>query len=347
MKALRMATLTDLHDGLCGKLVNAPREQLDVVSNVDVQMHHVVAQAESMEYFFDLKTMWLTPSRWTMMINQYVDAVFLQEWIDKCAKHIGIKGRGNGHMRFKEVKPRGGKAQGNQETRRWGSCMLGLSYSALPVPTITFFSRTSYLGYLAGMDLSVAYTSARYLAEAMGRDVEEFRFVWMLQSAQFHNFKSLAYLLCHPDKKKAAHYYELVVPTEEELTPEAKIIIANAPAIRLSRAWLQKLLEKDRRGESYGKERYNTYRRIRRRFHTEVLGHEYAVQFAGWSYYQEGDKEVRMGRAQVGEQKEYFEPYKQLPHKYVHELTFDRLGVDLPDTIEPIETSDTEEDDEE
>lgn len=347
MKAMKMTDLTALHDKLCTKLVNAPRSELDVVSNVDVQMHHVVAQAESMDYVFDLKTMWLTPSRWTMMINQYVDSIFLQEWIDKCARHIGIKGRGNGHMRFKEVKPRGGIGQGNQETRRWGSCMLGLSYSALPQPTITFFSRTSYLGYLAGMDLSVAYTCARYLANAMGRDVEEFRFVWMLQSAQFHNFKSLAFLLCHPNPETAAHYYRLVVPTEEELTPEARLIIAGAPAIRLSRAWLQKLLEKDRRGESYGEERYNTYRRIRRRLHTEVLGHDYAEQFAGWSYYREGDKEVKAGRAQAGDQKEYFAPYQQLPHTYVHQLNFDKLGVDMVDEpIAPVVMDDVEDDEE-
>lgn len=329
MRAFTGKDMTTMHDRLCSRLVNATADQLDVISNVDVQVFHVMARADSMEWDFDLKRMWLTPSRWTMMINQYVDAVFLREWIDKCVKHIGTKGRGIAHMRFKEVRARGGKEQGNKETRRWGSCMLGLSYHAVPEPTITFFSRTSYLGYLSGLDLSVAYTCARYLAVALGADVEEFKFVWMLQAAQFHNFKSLAYMLCHPDEPTADRYYELLVPTNDQLTDEAKKTLESCPTLRLSRTWLQKLLAEDRRGDSYGVTRYNTYRRIRRRFHTEVMGLKYAKQFEGWSYYREGDKEVLAGRAQPGEQKEWFGTYQQLPHKHVRELNFDRLGVDL------------------
>ena len=331
VRAFKAPTLTALHDKLCDRLVLADVDELDVISAVDVQMHNVIAHASSMEWNFDLKSMWLTPSRWSMMCNQYIEVDDLSLWLDKIATHIGVDGRGIALMRTKLVKARGGKAQGNKETRRWGSCMIAVSYKAIPRPQITLYSRTSYLGYLGALDLTIAWMCGKYVAEAVGCAVEDFEFVWMNEAMQFHNFKSLAYMLSNPDEKDASWYRDILIPLEEDLSAAQLKVLDETPALRLSRKWFQKLLLEDRRGDSYGVTRYNTYRRIRRRFHTEVMGLEYAERFQGWSYYQAKDKAVKAGQAVVGEQKEWFPAYRPLPHTHVSTLDFGRLGLPLGD----------------
>lgn len=319
MRAFRAPTLTQLHDKLCFEIVESPADKLDVITTVDVQIHNVIAEAQSMAWEFDLKSMWLTPSRWSMMVKQYLDPEELDAWLNQCAGKIGTRGRGIAVLRTRLVKPRGGPAQGNKETRRWGSCMLAISYKAKPTPQITLYSRTSYLGYLGALDLSIAWMCGRYLAAAMGIKVEDISFVWMNEAIQYHNFKSLAYLLNHPDPELKAEYRTMLIETK--MSKELALRMRESPALRLSRKWLQKLLAEDAAGLTLGDMSYNTYRRIRRRFHTEVMGLEYAKQFEGWSHYKTGP--------QVGEQKEFFKAYGVLPHTPIQKLDFRAIGMPL------------------
>lgn len=321
MRAFRAPTLTALHDSLCANIVKSPADRLDVISSVDVQIHNTISQAESMEWSFDLKDLWLTPSRWSMMVKQYIDPEELEIWIDKCSGKIGKSGRGIGHMRTRTVAARGGPAKGNKETRRWGSCMLGISYKAIPRPTIVLYSRTSYLGYLSALDLSVAWMCGAYLAEAIpGLTVEDMSFVWMNEALQYHNFKSMAYLLNNKDPAEALRYRHLICDPDEDLSPFDRGIIEASPALKLTRKWFSNLRKLDDEGKTLGDMSYNTYRRIRRRYHTEVMGYEYAQQFEGWSYY-------KKGHAQEGEPKEFFKAYKPLPHTEVTELDFKAIGM--------------------
>lgn len=315
--------MTALHDALCDQLINSPDEKLDVISTVDVQIHNVVAEAQSMEWDFDMKNMWLTPSRWSMMVNQYLNAEDLEAWIGQCTGKIGTRGRGIAVLRTKVVKPRGGAATGhtNKETRRWGSCMLALSYKAKPAPQITLYSRTSYLGYIGALDLTVAWMAGRYLAKEMGLGVEDLKFVWFNEAIQWHNFKSLAYMLNHHDPEQRDAYRRLLMLPKEELTrDEIKRILAS-PGMKLSRKWLRKVMMEDERGITYGDMTYNTYRRIKRRFHTEVMGLEYAQKFEGWSHYKTGD--------QKGQQKEFFKAYGPLPSTPASSLDFSKLGMPI------------------
>lgn len=343
MIAVRAKDMTTLHDQLCNKLVHAPAEKLDVISSVDVQIHNVIAEAQSMAWEFDLKNMWLTPSRWSMMINQYLDPEELESWIGQCTGKIGTKGRGIAVMRTKTVKARGGAATGhtNKETRRWGSCMLAISYKARPRPQITLYSRTSYLGYIGGLDLSVAWMCGRYLAKEMGIAVEDISFVWMNEAIQWHNFKSLAYLLNHHDEESRESYRRLLILPGSELINSEKRVILGSPALKLSRKWLQKVVDDDEAGRTYGDMTYNTFRRIVRRYHTEVLGYEQAQAFEGWSLYKQGER--------AGEQKEFFKAYQPLPSTPVETLDFSKLGMPLSRSYgEPfVEGSDSDEDDDE
>lgn len=322
MRAFRAPTLTELHDRLCHNIINAPAEKLDVISSVDVQIHNTISEAESMAWEFDLKDLWLTPSRWSMMIRQYIDPDELEIWLDKCSGRIGTKGRGIGHMRTKTVAARGGPDQGNKETRRWGSCMLGVSYKALPRPTLVLYSRTSYLGYLSALDISVAWMCGRYLAEAIpGLELEDMSFVWMNEALQYHNFKSMAYLLNNPNEEEAARYRHLICDPDEALTGRDLAILGETPALQLTRKWFANLRKLDEEGKTLGDMSYNTYRRIRRRYHTEVMGYDYAKQFEGWSYYKKGPNE--------GEPKEFFKAYNPLPHTYIQDLDFSKIGMPL------------------
>lgn len=322
MRTYEAATLTELHEVMTKSLLFGAREELDHIANVDVAIHDVMGYTPSMDWAFDLKSMWLTKSRWTMMVNQYIDPEELVAWIEKSTSRIGLKGRGIAVMRTKIVKPRGGAATGhtNKETRRWGSCMLNLSYKALPRPTITLHSRTSYLGYIGALDLSVAWMAAKYLGHEMGIDPKKFAFVWHIEAIQWHNFKSLAWMLNHVDPEQRTAYRRLLIKPETKLDEGELTKLKTFPAVEMSRIWLRKMMLSDARGETYGDMSYNTYRRIRRRWHTEVLGYEKAQAFEGWSHYKIGERE--------GEQKEFFKAYNPLPSVSIHNLDFS--GIKLP-----------------
>jgi len=319
LRTFTAPTLTELHQDLCHTIVHAPAEKLDVITTVDVQIHNAMAMADSMAWEFDLKDMWLTPARWTMMCNQYINPADLRIWLNQCIEKIGTRGRGIAMMRTNTVKARGGPAQGNKETRRWGSCMLAISYKAKPAPQITLYSRTSYLGYLGALDLSVAWMCGKYLAHGLGIDVAELKFLWYNEALQYHNFKSLAFLLNHPNEDEREFYRKYLM---KKKLKEKFLERNTTPALKLSRVWLQRLIASDAAGETLGDMSYNTYRRIRRRFHTEVMGYDYAKQFEGWSVYKKP-----MAGHKVGEQKEFFKAYQPLPHTPVDTLSFSRLGL--------------------
>lgn len=349
MKAWRAETMTELHEKICQRLVHAKAEDLDIISSVDVQIHNVVCEAMTMDWDFDLKTMWLTPGRWSMMCRQYIDPEQLELFIEKITSKMGPKGRGIAALRTNVVKPRGGTT--NKETRRWGSCMLAITYKSQPAPQITLYSRTSYLGYLGALDMTVAWMVGRYVGAALGIDMSDMRFVWYNDAMQFHNFKSLAYLFNSIDPDRKELYFHCLVTPKDQLTREQKKYIVNSPALRLCRVWMQRIVKEDAEGKTYGDMSYNTYRRIRRRYHTEVYGLEHAKQFEGWSHFQERHRN-RKGFTEVGGEWEFYKAYQPLPCTPINTLSFDKLGLKLAEIgglVKPFEgdIDDEEEDDDE
>lgn len=340
MRAFRAETMTQLHEKLCQTLVHSPPEKLDVITSVDVQIHDTMAEAMTMDWDFDLKTMWLTKSRWSTMARQYLDPEQMEIFLEKITAKMGPRGRGIAALRTNVVQSRGGTT--NKETRRWGSCMLAVTYKSVPAPQITLYSRTSYLGYLGALDMTVAWMVGKYVAHELGLDMGEMRFVWHNEAMQFHNFKSLAYLFNSKDEEKAQRYRDCLLLKKDELSREDKLWIVQSPALRLSRNWMQKVVAEDEAGKHLGQMSYNTYRRIRRRYHTELHGLEYAQGFEGWSVYKNGPKE--------GEQKEYFKAYKPLPSTHVSKLDLTPIGMPLGGVygaeFEGGDTDDLDDDDE-
>lgn len=323
MRHYTAPTMTELYDKMTESLIHGTEDELDIISSVDVQIHDVIGEADSMAWDFDFKSAWLTKSRWSMMARQYIDPDDLEAWIGQCTSKIGTSNRGIAVLRTKIVKPRGGAATGhtNKQTRTWGSCMMHISYKALPVPQITLYSRTSYLGYIGALDLTVAHMVGRYLAKELGVDVSTFKFVWVNQAIQWHNFKSLAYMLNHVDEETRDLYRRYLIEPSANLSGVEKRAIISHPAIKLSRKWLQKVISEDRDGRTYGDMTYNTFRRIVRRFHTEVYGEEHAAQYEGWSLHKKGEL--------VGQQKEFFKVYKLLPSVKADSLDFTPIGMPI------------------
>ena len=306
MRTYSEADMNGLLTSMTLDILGAPAGTLDVTSNVDVAWQNVMGHAKSMDYDFDLKTIWLGKARWSMMVRQYLDRQEVIQWLNQAASQIGMRGRGQAVLRTRIVKPRGGAATGhtNMQTRKWGSCMLSLSYRAKPRPTITLHSRTSYLGYLAALDFNIAHVLARYLAERLGVDVKDFEFVWMVESVQWHGFKSLPFAICNDDPEIRKKYRRLLFKRFDSLTEEEEVL-ARTPAMLVTRRWVNYVRKEDQSGMTLGDTSYNTYRRVRRRWHTEVLGYEKAKTFEGWSYYTKGPKE--------GEPREFFKAYPPLP----------------------------------
>lgn len=318
------ATMSDLHKAVGKQLLTAKAADLDFYSSVDTQLHNVVAEADSMEWDFDLKDLWLTSARWTTMVRQYLDPEQVQIMMKNVAEKIGRKHRGIAAMRTKAVPA---KLQNNGKvTRRWGSCMLAISYKAIPQPQITLYSRTSYIGYLGAMDMSVAWMIGRYIAEMLDLEMEDMRFVWYNEMAQFHGFKSLAFIF---------NYFPQLVPlVEKRELPETKLAeVMSRPGLKLARNWLQRTRRQyEDEGRMYGIEKYNTYLRIVRRYHTEVRGYEYAQQFAS----------PAINRTERGTIKKAYAPLPSLP---IENLDLRKIGLPAltdfdPDQYEVIDDDD-------
>jgi hypothetical protein len=310
-------TMSGLLDSMTLDIMRAPSDELDVISNVDVAKQNVMGYAEHMDYEFDLKTIWLGTARWSMMVRQYLDRDEVMSWLHQASTKIGKRGRGQAVLRTRIVKPRGGAATGhtNMQTRKWGSCMLSLSYRALPTPTITLHSRTSYLGYLSALDFNIAHVLGRYLADQIGISVKDMSFVWMVESVQWHGFKSLPFAICNSDPKIRRYYRRLLTKKFDDLDAE-ELIESQTPAMLVTRRWVNYVRREDQAGMTLGDTNYNTYRRVRRRWHTEVLGYKKAQEFEGWSH----DRNT-------GERKEFFKAYKPLPSVMTSSLDLSPLKL--------------------
>ncbi len=290
IRTFRYRTVTSLHDGLAGELLFARRPDLDDANSVDVQLHNVVAEAESFEWNYRVDRLWVPKTRWTTMVRQYVDPESLLSWLDLIEGRFPASKRGIAVLRTNTVQSR---QTGRGVTRRWGSCMLSFSVRMKPKPQVTMHSRTCYLGYLSVLDLSVAYVLAKLAAARIGIEVRDFSFVWQLEMAQFHGFRCLAWPLGDPEL------------ADEFLQHNADK--RRYPGVYIARQWHDRLSKLDADDVPYGNMKFSSYKRIRRRWHAQMFDPEFSEQFAGG---------VGDGR-----------PYKRLPPHHVDELDFSPLGV--------------------
>lgn len=278
------SNLRELHDGLTRRVALATKDKVDYTNSVDVQLHDVMVSADEAVMDFDLKEAWLTKGRWSMLIRQYIDPDALAAWLDLIELKMKGGRRGQAFMRTKAVKPRG-------RSRQWGSCIIGFGFRAAPTPKLIMHSRTSYMGYIAFLDLSIAHVLAKMIGERLG--VESMGFIWHLDSAQFHYARCLGWWFT-----QGKPYMDL---------PEHKAI--HRPGLYGSIKLLNKYKQEDREEKMYGDATYSSALRPRKRWHSEVLGMEYALKFEG------GTKGLKTAR----------KAYKPLPSVHVDTLDFTPL----------------------
>lgn len=308
INAYHFSNPVEAHDAMCEQLVwgDTPGRDYDWTHGTEVGIHNVSIHCDSIGYDYNLKNLWVPPSRWTMMVRQYIDPGAFQDCMAKIEermsgpKYNGSKGRGIAVLRTRLVQ---GKGTGRGVRRRWGSCMLNLSYRNTPVPTVTLNSRTTYFGYLAMVDVTVARTFAQYCADITGRALEDIQFVWHLDLAQFHGFRSLAWMLGQDDVRA-----DMDSNLPDRLSFPSRRGPGNQVGYRKALDGYARIKKSDDAGVLYGDESFSSFARVRRRFHTEVFGPEYAAQFAGGT-------RNRGGKAE-------FDP---LPDLWVSKLDFSAL----------------------
>lgn len=273
--ALQFTNATAMHEGMCRRLMFGQRvgRDFDWAHGTEVGLHNVAIGCKSFAWSFDLKRLWVPSTRWTMMVRQYMSREDLDDCLSKVADRLTGRGRGIAVLRTRTVEGRG---SGRNVRRRWGSCMLSLSYRTNPTPTVSLHSRTTYFGYLAALDITVAHAFARLCGDITGISPEEMQFVWTLDLAQFHGFRSLAWPLGDAEIKSTM---DTDVDNRQAWSP--RVADGNQPGYRKALDGYARILACDRPGKLYGDEKFSSFNRVRRRFHTEVMGLQYAQQFAG------------------------------------------------------------------
>lgn len=256
-------------------LITPDTPAVDMVSSVDTHLLNVVAEADSFSWEFDLKDAWLTKARFNTLIRQYIDPVAANNWLDTVQAKLSKRKRGTAVMRTNLVQKRGNT---NRPSRQWGSCMLAISFRRMPVPQITLYSRTSYFGYIGYLDMTAAHVLAREVSERVGVPVEDMRFVWQIEDAQF-SWKSMSYFFQDEERTKTLwDARNAAVEGSEEWDD----IWERSPGLGVAALWFDRFLQEDEENVKYGDMTWGGCARVRRRYHTEVQGYEYGAQWEGW-----------------------------------------------------------------
>lgn len=289
-RLIRADTMHEAHDKLAERLLYSTADHLDFTTGMDGVLEHVYLEAKSMTFDYDLKRVWVPPSRWTMMVRQYLDAEEVQQWLAMIDKRlVKQKKPGRPILRTNTVASRTG---GKSTVRNLGSCMLTLSIAMDPRPTITMHSRACYVGYLSPLDMAVAYHLGRLAADVVGLPLKSFRFVWFIETAQFHQFRTIAFAL--GDEEQRDRFLSL---------PQSPDRICHARSLKHFNRWRQQ----DAEGVLYrDMQKFVSYQRLRKRYHSEVLGYDHAMEFAT------DDNKA----------------FRPLPSTPISSLTFEKIGLE-------------------
>lgn len=249
-------TLTQLwHDTVWAMWRGKMTDPLDYVSGTDTHCYDNMLVSESMAYDFDMRDLWLNKQRWTVLVRQYLDISEVARFLDR-ATALGLGEGKRGAVTSMAVK----NVRREPKKHRWGPCMASFTFRGVrsgdPRPTLTLHSRVSYIAYIGGLDLALAHVIAREIARRIEMDVADFRFVWHVDSLQFHCFKSLPLL-----------YRQEYI---EDLNDDR--LRRKYPTIRIVGRWWDTILIAEDNGKTLEEEKYGPLRRVRRRYQEYCRG---------------------------------------------------------------------------
>ncbi len=270
-------TMDDLWKQANDSIIWAEADDLSYASSLDSMISDCMGIARAATYNIDIgKDLWVTPTRWSTLIRQYVDPERLFQWLES-VKEISTYNRGISAMDMQGVKRTVVSSNARANRRKHGGCMRMVTYRAFPQPTVTLFSRTSYLGYIGGLDMLCAYKLIELACDMIGDGLkpEEFQFVWMCDTWQFHGFKSMAYIfetgqdkfMRLSDKAWERHIGDtyMVNGVKRTILP-----LDELPTWKLIRYWFKRIAKQDAEGKLYQDMKYGAEKRIRRRYHAQT-----------------------------------------------------------------------------
>lgn len=255
-------------------IIWATRDRLSYYSPLDSMISDCIGMADQATFDLDIgKELWVTPMRWNTLIRQYVDPERLFLWLE-AIKDISTYNRGIAAMDMQSVQKTVVESNARANRRKHGGCMRMVTYRAFPQPTVTLFSRTSYLGYIGGLDMLCAYKLIEQACDMIGDGLqpEQFQFRWVCDTWQFHGFKSLAYLFAS-GQDKFMRIPESKWPTGRSFKVNGVIRkikpLDDYPTWKLVRYWWARIQKQDDDGKMYKDMLYGAEKRIRRRYHAQ------------------------------------------------------------------------------
>jgi len=250
--------LTDAMEGAIRFMLE--EDDPDAQSNVECHFLNTAIVAKSLDYDFDPgEKLWLTPLRWTRLMREYVPGLALERFIKNARGTLRGDHRvgASDNMMFRDPERFAKK-------HRWGGCLMGAAFvgdceKRPEGGTITFFSRTTYIGYIGFLDAAIAYCMAWYITDG---EPERIKFRWNIACAQLHSFKLIPWLLNQPDLMKKLEEYAKKELAEKgwrkRLTPGWQNAVV----------WYSKLLrdwERDGDPDLYlANEKYGPFKRVKK-----------------------------------------------------------------------------------
>lgn len=237
--------------------------EVDLLLGIGTNLNDVLLVADSMEFEFDFRDVWLNRQRWTRLVHEYLDADETSDFVRRSRVIYDERGK-NGvitNMPFRGVERTARK-------HKWGNCLMAATFRGTPdsnvQPTLTLHSRVSYNAYMLGLDFCMAHVLAR---EIVGPDnLDSVRLIWHLDVMQLHSFKSLPYIYTQPDLMKDLK--TLGRPRSQR----ALALKRGYPTWRSISRWYEKVLEFEEEGKTLEEEKYGPFKRIRRRYQEYLRG---------------------------------------------------------------------------
>lgn len=274
---VRAATMDDLWVQANDSIIWAHADDLSYASSLDSMISDCMGIARSATYTLNIGSeLWVTPMRWNTLIRQYVDPERLFKWLES-VKEISTYNRGIAALDMNPVAKTVVSSNARANRRKHGGCMRMCTYRAFPQPTVTLFSRTSYLGYIGGLDMLCGYKLIEQACDMIGDGLkpEQFQFVWMCDTWQFHGFKSMAYIFSTDQDKfmsMSDATWERNIGKKVKVNGVTRTILPleELPTWRLIRYWYKRIAKQDREGKFYEDMKYGAEKRIRRRYHAQT-----------------------------------------------------------------------------
>lgn len=242
---------------------------LDASLNIETHLFDVVLNADSCAYDLDVgREVWLNIGRWSRLIREYVPLEGLNRFVSQAQEIMngGARDGATANLLFNELPPEAedivaAEMQFRDPKRyakkhRWGGCLMGATFrqNKDKTFTLTFLSRTTYIGYMGLLDAGIA----NRIAACITNDVSRIKFRWVLSSMQLHAFKTLPYIYSQPD----------MMAKLEAAEKDRKKIQIMPPTWKAVCQWFFKVVDCN---EAHGAgmlelEKYGPLRRIKRRW---------------------------------------------------------------------------------